>query len=77
MLEENTADLAAAAPESYLAADKDHDTNREILESGDYFQSAEVIIFHYCAWLKLFYHEFYLTNVSKLPGLGRILDTVS
>ena len=35
-----SADSDAAA--RYLAADRDHDTNRELLESGDYFQSAEV-----------------------------------
>ena len=30
--------------DSYLAASRDHDANREILESQDYFQSAEVTI---------------------------------
>ena len=44
MLEESTADSADFGAESYLAAHRDHDANREILESGDYFQSAEVII---------------------------------
>ena len=39
MLEEST-NIA----DSYLAANRDHDANREILESGDYFQSAEVKI---------------------------------
>ena len=43
MLEEEKADNLDSAA-SYLAADRDHDANRELLESGDYFQSAEVMI---------------------------------
>ena len=46
MLLEEKADYLDSADSDaarYLAADRDHDTNRELLESGDYFQSAEVV----------------------------------
>ena len=43
MLLDEKADYSDSDAARYLAADRDHDTNRELLESGDYFQSAEVI----------------------------------